>query len=386
MLTVEQFNNFNANHELKSLLTEICGDRYATEWDNLNYKLIPVSVVKASKGNEIKFNRLHKLLLDSDFDAIKRTKSGGISIARSESLYSYNKYDVIHKKAFVEITLCCLWLTEDGRKETRSYRIQWRTNNYKEDGEEFLVSGRKSFLAFKKECEHCGIDLGDYEVSKEEGLACKSEIHKADIRLFEPYMNTGRILKNANHLDFHKFYFEGLMKSHHELERPIKEFVKKSKESKEYKTMMAATIGYMQSEYCGYRYAKLAKDAINRAYEDYDLVLKLLSEDRTLLATNTDGIWYQGEEWHGPLESPEVGGWSNDHVGCTIRFKSKGSYEYLENGEYHPVVRGSTELDKLKSRDQWVWGDVFNPLAEAEYWTFDEDAGVIWHSGYKSAE
>jgi hypothetical protein len=97
---------------------------------------------------------------------------------------------------------------------------------------------------------------------------------------------------------------------------------------------------------------------------------------RQILAYNTDGIWYAGEEYHGEGEGPELGQWGHDHRNCKIRFKSAGAYEFIEDGKYYPVIRGLTLLDKVKDRDtEWQWGDIFNAPEYGYY--FDEDKGVV---------
>lgn len=311
--------------------------------------LIPTTVINASIGNEITFNDLYQKLINSDFEQIKRTKSGGISIDRNQRLYHHRVYDVKQYASVVEITVC---LPVD--YQMRSYRIQWRINNYKDnEDKEQLITGRNSFNIFKKECKKDGINLDDYIVDKETGIEINKKIDKPDIRLFNEFFNIRKVIKNVNHLDFHKFYMGGLKKARPEFSKTIDRIAAMAKDDNKYKTVLAATIGYMHSPCCGYKYAQLAYDAIHKAYEDYYKVMEELKKSNEILATNTDGIWYIGKEFHGLLESEEVGGWSNDHNNCTIRFKSAGSYEYIEDGKYTPVVRGRTNLDKTKERKEW---------------------------------
>ncbi len=360
--------------EIITLLEKVCGDNYTEEWKKLNFMLIPTTVINASIGNEVGFNDLYQMLLNSGFEPIKRTKSGGISIDKNQRLYHHKVYDVKQYASVVEITVCL-----PVNYKMRSYRIQWRINNYKDEAEnEQLITGRKSFNIFKKECLKDGIRLEDYEISKEEGIEINKQIDKPDIRLFNDFINVRKTIKHANHLDFHKFYMGGLKKARPEFVKTIDRLAAMSKTNKMYKTVLAATIGYMHSPCCGYKYAQLAYDAIHKAYEDYYKVMKALEKTNEILATNTDGIWYVGKEFHGLLESEEVGGWSNDHFDCTIRFKSAGSYEYIENDKYMPVVRGRTNLDKIKNRAEWNWGDIMLPSASIQTWSFKEGVGITW--------
>ena len=73
-----------------------------------------------------------------------------------------------------------------------------------------------------------------------------------------------------------------------------------------------------------------------------ELAKQLKDSGRMVLAYNTDGIWYCGEIYHGEGEGNGLGQWSNDHTNCTIRFKSAGSYEYIENGKYR--ISGRNKL------------------------------------------
>ena len=104
---------------------------------------------------------------------------------------------------------------------------------------------------------------------------------------------------------------------------------------------------------------------------------------------NTDGVWYyspNGKPYHGEGEGKGIGCWENDHLDCKWRAKSKGCYEFIEEGKYSPVVRGLTKYDKIKpDRTTWEWGDIFKKEAEViqlklkdEYlWLDNELKGVI---------
>ena len=135
----------------------------------------------------------------------------------------------------------------------------------------------------------------------------------------------------------------------------------------------------MQSKWCGYKYAHLSRDAItdnnNRIIKLSD---ELSSQGRVILSYNTDGIWYQGEIYHGNGEGHDLGQWENDHINCQFRMKSDGSYEFIENGKYYPVVRGYTRLDRIKPRTEWVWGDIY----QAGIITFSIDInGIKYEEG-----
>lgn len=357
---------------IEDLVKELGKDNYTTTWWNINYKLIPTSAINAVCGSEEEFNKLYKAIINDDrFVVWPRTLSGGISTSKELLLYESYLYNISVSTNVVEILIS---LPIDD--EQRTYRIQYRSNNYKDKGEK-LLTGSQAFNIFKKEVKKDGINLKDYAIDKEEGMKVNEEIQKPDIRLFND-MWQDHIFDNVCHLDFHKFYMSGLKISHPEFAPAIERLAEKAKKKKVFKTVLAATVGYFHSKYCSYKYAKLARDAINTAYKRYYEVMDILRKERLIIATNTDGIWYEGPEWHGIYEGKNLTEWNNDHVNCKIRFKSAGSYEYIENGKYTPVVRGRTILDKVKSRDDWEWGDIYEPDADIQVWTFEEGEGIVW--------
>ena len=358
---------------IHELLEEICGDNYSEEWLKINYKKIPVTAINASIGTEKKFNELYKELFNDDkYTKIKRTKSGGISIKSSFTFFHHYAFDVRVSCGCIELTVCTPF-----NDQMRSYRIQYRNANYKEEKSERFISGEQSFRIFQNEVAKDGIDLEDYAVEEEEGMKLNEEITPPDIALKRSIWRD-RTFEHVYHLDFHKFYMSGLKLSHPELAPAIDRMAQRAKHDPRFKTAMAATIGYMHSKVCGYRYTRLSKDGINKAYQLYYEVMRELEQEHMLIATNTDGMWYTGPEFHGIYEGPNLGEWQNDYKDCTIRFKSAGSYEFIEDGVYHPVVRGRTQLDKIVPREKWEWGDIYDPKAELQVFSFKKGEGVVW--------
>lgn len=357
------------NKQLNDLLDKHCGSRYTTEWEKLNYKLIPVTVIPASIGNEVIFNELYQALLDCGYGQIKRTPSGGISICVQERMNNQLKYDVRQSGTVVEMTICTF------NNGFRSYRIQWRINNYKTKNDaEKLISGKQAYQLLKQELAEDDIDLDTYRNSPEEGIEAKKDIHAPDTKVYEGIPD--RVYNNAYHLDFHKFYPHGMALEYPAFTPALRRLESKSKADEKYKLVMDAFTGWGRSNGNKNCFAVLLKNSINRAYEDFDYVLEQLQKDREVLFANTDGIWYVGPEWHGPLESPDMGGWSNDHKDCKLRFKSSGCYEFIEDGKYKPVVKGQTKLDKVIARSEWSWGDIY--LSKVQVWKFIEGEGITW--------
>ena len=93
---------------------------------------------------------------------------------------------------------------------------------------------------------------------------------------------------------------------------------------------------------------------------------------RIVLSFNTDGIWYKGPVFHWEGEGESLGEWHNDHICCKFRAKSAGSYEFIENGVYHAVVRGISNDIK----DDWEWGAIYEKKAEPQLFTFTEEGGI----------
>lgn len=367
------------NTKIRNLLDKICEYRYTTEWAHLNFKLIPVTVIPAKVGNEKIWNELAILLKNSKFTKIVRTKSGGISIARTTRLYNHYIYDIKKHGAVFEITVSMPF--ED--HINRTYRIQFRNNNYHEEGKEKLVSGSSAMKLFYQLCKKYHIDWNDYAVSYEEGKKINETIHKPDVRLFNPlWGNCNRVWEdNVYQLDFHKAYFGGLVLSHPEFKPLVDDLLSrcKGKNKDYYKITMAAIIGSLHSEAFYYRYAGLARDAINTFYKRFDEVLELLSKERTVILTRTDGIWYVGPEWHGKYESEDLGGWSNSHKNCKFSAMSRGSYQFMENGVYYPKVCGKTTLDEIKPRSEWQWDDIKRSDARALGYYMNKEGIIKWH-------
>ena len=87
---------------------------------------------------------------------------------------------------------------------------------------------------------------------------------------------------------------------------------------------------------------------------------------------NTDGIWYNGPLYHGDGEGSGLGQWENDHKNCQFRMASAGAYEFIEEGTYHPVIRGIPNDTKT----EWEWGDIYKEKAIPSIFSFTEEEGV----------
>jgi hypothetical protein len=190
-----------------------------------------------------------------------------------------------------------------------------------------------------------------------------------------------KIISDAHHVDFHSSWPAGLCNKYPEF-RPVVEFLyNRRHEYPENKLILNASIGYMQSAMAQVRarWAALSKAAIEDNNARIDALAQRLDDaGYTVIAYNTDGIWYTGgEPYHGEGEGNNLGQWENDHTHCQLRFKSPGAYEYIEDGKYTPVVRGYTNLDKIRPRTEWSWGDIYQDASIPIRFAFVEGVGIV---------
>lgn len=364
-------NWLDPNKTLWQLVDKLPNVKFTTDWDHLNYRLIPATVIEAKLGNEVYFNDIqNELQRLKHFKQICRTDSGGISTA-VDKRFSLDQYDIRQHGNVVEITIITI---------EKSCRIQWRIKNYKtKENKSDLIPAASYFRNYWiPACKKFGIDMKDYIVDKQTAKLEKEQIHKPDIKLYN-WQVVYKPLTNIYHLDFHKFYMSGLVAEHPEF-RPVVDHLLKDTENKDlHKTGLASLIGYWQSAFCGYKWARLTKEAINNAYTRFDKVKEnIVNAGRKLVLTNTDGIWYQGEEYHGEFEGPGLTCWNNDHFDCTLWAKSAGSYQYIENDKVNTVVRGPSKRDKIMLREDWEFGDIFDKTTEAQLWKWNINGGVQW--------
>lgn len=314
----------------------------------VNYIKIPCTALNMNDEGASIFNKYYKWIKEQGFNQIIRTPSKGISIERRN--FKPPMWDVRATKSLIELTI----ILKEG-----CWRIQFRTIPKETDSGNTLY-GNTCFKIFKQKCLEYGIDLDTYIIDN--GEEVKKDIESPIIKLERPIYKD-KTLENVHHLDFHSSYPTGLINNYPEFREPIEWMYEHRKEdNNKYKLVLNATIGYMQSlDCCDAKWAHLSKVAIKDNNDRIRaMAQKLRDSGRVVISYNTDGIWYQGDVYHDEFEGPNLGQWSNDHINCTFRAKSQGSYEFMCDGKYYPVVRGQTRLDTIKNRKDWTWGDIYH--------------------------
>lgn len=334
-----------------------------------NHLLIPVTVIPISDDGMEEFNEILRYHQNLKFyNKITRTKSGGISLDRR--VYRPPMWDVRRTRSCVEITS----LLADGMRRFQ-FRDPITNQQYKT---ETVMPGGKALRMFAKQLKRIsGINLSDYAIDN--GLEVRESVPQYLIKVNHKFVKETVCIEDAigyypaHHIDFHSSFGAGLANTHPEFRDTILYLYDHRKIHPEFKACLNSTIGAMWSPHTKNAcYAHLSRDAIadNNARIER-LEADLIAAGRIPLLWNVDGIWYLGEEYHGPGEGPGLGQWENDHKNCKLRVKTRGAYEFIEDGIYYPVVRGIPNDQKAN----WKWGSIFEHHPENRY-NFEEQKGV----------
>lgn len=314
---------------------------------DLNYVKIPCTIFDISEEGAKEFNQIIEFVEQLNLRPITRTKSGGIS---TNIKHFCPSFDIRDLPSMIELTLILV---------KGAWRFQFRHSFHRmsEQG----ISGKQAFFEFNNICRKYSIDLFDYKL--EDGTRIKQEIQPYLRKvLSEGYLDYD--ITNAHHIDFNSSFMASLCDAYPEFIPIGKELYNGRKDNPLYKGVMTNAIGYFHSNYHKHAWAHLAKAAINGNNKKVlQLVSDLKFSGRTPLIINTDGIWYRGEIYHDANEGVELGQWKHDHVNCTLLIKSPNAYQYKENGVIKTTLSGKTNLDKVKPRECWEWGDIYNETA-----------------------
>lgn len=307
---------------------------------------IPVNRLGFDDESITTFNEIYHYCLEKEkngeFKRLEATKSCGISIQRKNIRGA--RWMITVKKTFIEILIRNL--------DARYYRFIVGSNKEKATG----LSGRRAFQIFRDKCKKYGIDLDAFAIDN--GLDVKKQIPSPRIKCV---VATERTYENAHHIDLNSAYSSGIIEAFPALTKPFSEIYETRKlNDNQGKQVLAIVPGFMQSELCNYKWSHLTKAAFDYTLRKLDeLTEKLKNNGNRILAYNTDGIWYTGDLLVDAEEGKQLGQWKHDHKNCTIRFKSHGCYEFIEDNKYTPVFRGESSYEREKPRDEWEWGDIF---------------------------
>lgn len=324
----------------------------------VNAKKIPVTIFDISESGANEFNEIYRFHLENFENKIKRTPSKGISLDRRD--FRPPMWDHREKKSCFEITS----IMTNGMR-----RFQFRSPLKPEESKETveLVGGHKAVELFARKLKQLtGIDLYRYRVWN--GLELRSTAPKYITKVnrsmcFESScIEDCRTYQGVHHIDFHSSFGAGLANAYPEFRDTVNYFFDRRHKHPEYKSLLNSAVGtFWSPDYLNAAYAPLAIAAISDNNRRLMEVTEALEESgRVPLLWNTDGVWYLGDIYHGPGEGKGLGEWENDHVNCTFRVKSRGAYEYIENGVYHPVIRGVPNIKKTS----WKWGDIYKRNAK----------------------
>lgn len=292
---------------------------------------------------------------DESWDIIQRAKKGGVSIKLDKLLPPM--WDIEVGDTSLVLTL----IHEEG-----CARVTFQ-GDFNGKKKRYPISGKQALYRFNKKCLKYGVDMNSYIVPPEEALKIKEQMPKYLVQVLDgAECGIDAIYENCHHIDFHSSFPAGLANTHPEFRPPVQELYDNRKKNQIEKCTLNLSIGMMQSIKWddNAQHIALAYDAVKDNNERVlALTETLAANGRKPLLHNTDGVWYQGEIYHGEGEGKNLGEWENDHINCTFRMKSAGAYEYVENNKYQPVIRGYTNWDKQKDREEWEWGDIFRDEA-----------------------
>lgn len=329
-----------------------------------NLMRFPVTKVTLEEWNELVsyYNKLYEAgEINRGFES---TPSGGISIKKEHLFYNNSCYEVRECRYMHELVIC----SGEGRA-----RVQYE---HGQTPQEKKCSGHRAYCKLKRELAKDGIDISKYFIDNGKEVTERTPMPMLKLMILPDVKYT-----NVYHLDINSAYPYAMTILYPEWTKTIERIYKGREKNKINKSVLVMSYGWFQSRYFGYKLAQVSKFCIDFTIDYLNELTKRIEEHGSVIAYNTDGIWFQciNEDFIQELEkdaSKVLGGYKLDHKKCDIRFKSIGCYEYLENGIYTPVVRGRTNLDDLKPRIEWEWGDIYKAIPHV-YYNSTEEYGII---------
>lgn len=349
-------------------LRSIGGGTYFPDGKPNRYRARPLSFPMSQEGAE-EFNGVYRKLLSLGLGTVETTPSGALG-----SPWKSSRTDRAAMEVKVHSTGVAIYVTY-------GYSLYAYTfGSACKKGAPKGIYPAQAWSRFGKELMADGVDIDSFAINPIKGLVEKQFIPKALIKMTYHMGPSDPGLDNCHHVDFHSSYPAGLANTHPEFRKTMERLYDERHEpgkSDIYKAILNYSIGAMQSTDRPWeaRWAHLAKDAISdNLGRVRELASRLRKAGCEVLGFNTDGIWYRGDIYHGKGEGDRLGEWRNDHTGCTFRSKSDGAYEFVEDGRYNPVLRGTIAYDGIKPRSQWQWGDIYR--GEVMRWDFIPGEGL----------
>lgn len=331
-----------------------------TSPSNINRMKIPKTRMKLNAESVNLFNQIieWKNKYSKNWHPIKRTPSNGISKAGLQ----YPAFDIDVNVSCIELVILCsagMW----------DFILGLQDNSKNKDN----IYGKQCWALFTKMCKDKGIDYKADKLDEARGYMEKEKIPKPLIMMMDDKF-IGQTIENAHHIDINSSFCFHIAEKYPKYLPVFEEIYQHRKEKPEYKKVLCCIYGYAQSKFVHYGWSNLSRAALEGNNRQIcDLLKRLKKAGCVPIATNTDGIWYSGPIFHDSDEGTSLGQFKNDHVNCTLRFKSAGAYEYLEDGKYFPVVRGATKRDRMIDRSLWAWGDIFRDDTKIEKYKFNEE-------------
>lgn len=354
--------------------TLLSTDGVGHDWTNFNKINMPVNEFKFTIADIEKFNEYLKWC-KANLKEVEPTESGSMPNGPEKRFFRYCVSQ--DKSGAIELLVAM---------NGRHYRLVMAAS-YREANPMSGSSAMKTWWKVAKEYNLVDV-IHEYALDKEDGQDLKETIHKAHVQVLCSKHLLGKEFKHVYHLDFISSYGSRICEMDDRFRPMFEHLYHLRNKNSSYKFVLNASIGMMQSKYCTdekgkrrpFMLAQLSKCAVDGTYnlvEEYKQ--KLRNAGMVPLLSNTDGIWYQSDlgPYHDENEGNDLGMWKNDHKDVKFTMKSPGVYQYMEDGKVFTVMRGICNLDKVKTRDQFEWMEIYKTGAEFLHVEYDKREGVI---------
>ena len=151
-----------------------------------------------------------------------------------------------------------------------------------------------------------------------------------------------------------------------------------------------SAIGYMASDYCRYKGAKMALAKLRYmvltqvCYRILGYAEDIERQGGKILNFRTDSIKFRWKYVQlGPKLTGEGDLWDYEFKHCKYVQYSTGAYEYIDNdGKHHVVLNGICKLDAIKpDRSTWAWGEMNSKDTVPYMWGYDSTTNRLYFGG-----